>query len=327
MKLERLRIERLRGIKEREIGNLTDVNVLLGQPGTGMTTILEAIAILASRGNPNQSLADLYLNRGMTEEHTNPDAWWKPLFHECDTTQPIMIIGTEGENQHQASITITPARNASPSATARDPGKYGDWKLQLKYRKTKGNAQWDEPWQSDVTMQTMGRKVGAWGYETEVAAPVTRLWPHARSETEVDIERYGALVRRGAGKVADVLSAAQCVLPKIKWIELAAVYRTQCRLYIHTELKESLPAAMCGNELMQAIRVAIAAASHERGLLLADDVGAGCGPGGLQAVGTSLAQASKNGQVFVTAGPNEAEAIVKWAERAGAKAKLHTERS
>ena len=328
MRLEQIRIERLRGIAEREISELTDVNVLLGPPGTGMTTILEAIAILASGGNPNQSLADLYLNREIAAKKTNPDAWWKLLFHQCDTTQPIMISGTEGDHQHQASITMTPARNTGPSATAKDPGKYGNCKLGLRYRKTKGQeAQWDEPWESDLNFETSRGKVVAWGYETEVAAPVTRLWPHSRGETEVDIERYGALVRRSAEKVGDVLEGVRHVMPQIESVGLATVYRNRCRLYIRTEHGDNLPAAMCGNELMHALRIAIAAASHQKGLLLADDVGAGCGAGGLQAVGTSLARASRNGQVFVTAGANEADAIVEWAKRAGAAAKLHGEGS
>lgn len=72
-----LRLENYRSFREYELRDLTRVNLLVGRNDCGKTSVLEAVELLASRGDP-QVLVESMRRRG--EFHVTPDGRKFPLY-------------------------------------------------------------------------------------------------------------------------------------------------------------------------------------------------------------------------------------------------------
>ena len=330
MKLDRLEIHRLRGIRRETFEGLRAVNVLRGRAGIGKTTVLEALAILASGGNPETAFADRRLNRRIVEKRPDAEELWTPLFHEGAVSHKIRITGVSerwgrSSRRHEAAIDLRPAANAATGAARREAGGIGEWRLRLRYRCGESpSARDDTGWDKEGTLVCTRNHVGAWGNDIPIAAAVTRLLPSPGEETPADVARFARLVRTGRGD-AVVTEALREVRGDVT--EMAALAREgRPRLYVrtahagrHAGTNEAamLPLASLGNEAVQVTRAAIAGAAHESGLLLADEPASGRSREAARAIGKSLARAAAAGQVFVTAAPEDADELAETARKEG----------
>ena len=94
--LERLCVRHFRGFEDLEVDQLRRINLVAGRNDAGKSTLLEAIFLLGSAGNP-QLAANTHVTRfqgvGITGRESMAETFWKPLFFALDTDGAISISG------------------------------------------------------------------------------------------------------------------------------------------------------------------------------------------------------------------------------------------
>ncbi|MBU0569152.1 AAA family ATPase, partial [Patescibacteria group bacterium] len=111
-------IKNFRGIKELDIKDLKNINVLVGDNATGKTTILDAIYILINPGNPGLPLKT---NEWRNLSPLTP-SYWKSLFFGFNHKNTIEL-SARGENSRNVTIKPTVSDSTTFSATEQSNGE------------------------------------------------------------------------------------------------------------------------------------------------------------------------------------------------------------
>ena len=107
------RVKNFRCFKDLQINDLGRVNLIAGKNNTGKTALMEALYIFTRPKSPNV-LLDIQSVRGLVEPETNRRDYWKQLFYDMDSTQPIEIKVTQSELTNTAlSINELPVERTS----------------------------------------------------------------------------------------------------------------------------------------------------------------------------------------------------------------------
>lgn len=128
--LTRLHIRNYRGIRDLVLESLGRLTLLVGENGSGKTSVLEAIALLGSAGRPG-AVAPIAGTRGpeargVSEAETLRDLIWLPMFRGLDATSPIVLSAQDGVDSTSLEIrmeaveetTISEIRRESPFVAA-----------------------------------------------------------------------------------------------------------------------------------------------------------------------------------------------------------------
>ena len=103
---ESLRIRNYRVFSDLEINNLARINLIGGKNNSGKTSLLEAIFLLSSGGNPQFALNTNVVRGPDAGVVSNPQSFetaWKHLFYGLDMSCPIEI---SGYHSHCSEMTL-----------------------------------------------------------------------------------------------------------------------------------------------------------------------------------------------------------------------------
>lgn len=106
-RFETVSIRRFRGLENVELEGIGSFNIILGANGTGKTTVVEAICLLAGIGNPE--VITKTLNARNYIVHTPDDLF--NMLHGLDIDNPSELVATisGGTERRELSISASPA--------------------------------------------------------------------------------------------------------------------------------------------------------------------------------------------------------------------------
>ena len=106
--LKTLEIRRYRGIEALTLDDLGQLNVLVGANGAGKTTVLEALVLLVSGGQP-AVVPRLAAVRGLDVALDAPkaarDLYWAPMFFNLDVSSPVVFSGIQATG-HKLEVSM-----------------------------------------------------------------------------------------------------------------------------------------------------------------------------------------------------------------------------
>ncbi len=131
--LKSLTIDNFRGIKHLDIGTFGRVNIFVGANGSGKTTVLEALAIMASPGDPHM-LSRLAMWREMGPMNNQIDYPLRSFFPDLNAgreislnahtdagTQRLAVTGLQSTISHSKQLEVSPAASGNGPQAANGP--------------------------------------------------------------------------------------------------------------------------------------------------------------------------------------------------------------
>jgi len=101
---KKIKIENLRGIKQLEIDDLKQFNLIVGENNSGKTTILEGLWLLAGGTNPDIPLrANVFRDLSIISQYS-----LKSLFNKLDVNSNIKLSGEFEKPKHYRQLIIKP---------------------------------------------------------------------------------------------------------------------------------------------------------------------------------------------------------------------------
>jgi len=101
---KKIKIENLRGIKQLEIDDLRQFNLIVGENNSGKTTILEGLWLLVGGSNPDIPLrANVFRDLSIISQYS-----LKPLFNKLDVNSNIKLSGEFENPKHYRQLIIKP---------------------------------------------------------------------------------------------------------------------------------------------------------------------------------------------------------------------------
>lgn len=104
MMLKSIKIENFRGLKRLEITDFSTINIFVGSNGSGKTSVLEALAVLGSPGNPHL-LSNLAAWREMRPMNIQVDYPLRSFFRELNSGIEIKLSAATEKGIQRLSIT------------------------------------------------------------------------------------------------------------------------------------------------------------------------------------------------------------------------------
>ena len=101
---KKIKIENLRGIKQLEIDDLRQFNLIVGENNSGKTTILEGLWLLVGGANPDIPLrANIFRDLSIVSQYS-----LKSLFNKLDVNSNIKLSGEFEKPKHYRQLIIKP---------------------------------------------------------------------------------------------------------------------------------------------------------------------------------------------------------------------------
>jgi predicted ATP-dependent endonuclease of OLD family len=287
---EQISIQGFRGIKDLTIDKLAPINILIGNNGSGKSTVLEALWLHA---DPLQSAlvnrVDEFRSLSLSDEALDVgvvSSPWRHLFYGFETQKPIVISGTS-DNQswslkvRQEILVNTSLFQQANYALVREPLKKPEELLNplnveqrlhhlvIEYKPKNGEPQ-------TTGIISTGQGSFALSSRTNQAEPLfpTLLLPPVVRDLQQMAFRYGIIDR--ANKQEEVIRLVRIIEPRLKRLStIATISRTRggVKLYADVGLKELVPVQLLGAGFVQLLTFAISIASLEgKGLVLIDEI-------------------------------------------------------
>jgi AAA15 family ATPase/GTPase len=115
MVYKNLKIKNFRGIKNLELNDLSQINILLGKNNCGKSSILEAIFMLTGVNNPNLTLnIDFFRGIGHTDKND-----FRFIFYKLDYKNMPEIESDLDEEEGSRKIKISPKESGSKSISSK----------------------------------------------------------------------------------------------------------------------------------------------------------------------------------------------------------------
>ncbi len=295
--LTSLRIRNFRGFRDLEVGELSRINIFAGRNNAGKSTLLEAVFLLGGAGDPTMALNTHVVRAqpGMPAPSRASQTLWKPLFSGLDTEAEITLSATSSSNEDmtltiglQRSATTTASRAGDDGVLTR--GRSGEPVLRFKYTDSR-----TAPFESEAR-ETAGKVVFD-GETTHVAFRGSIIQPGRALKT--DTAKLGELRRQKRGDL--ILSPLQLVDPRIQTIEDNASSDTPVIL-VDIGLPELVPLSTMGAGMTHLVRIVLAIATAQGGVVLIDEIENGLHHSILPTVWGVIAEAAErlDVQVFAT---------------------------
>ena len=291
--LKSLTIEGLRGIRSWSMDGFGRYNALAAAPGSGKTTVLEAIAIGASNADPRAAFGGGPAERGVVDGRHDVEASWQTLLHNGARDATATIRAGTDRHAHRVVLSLPyRSRTQEQAVIGGDSAIRADRPRQLRlsaYR-DETHVQTVHMWPEDDGRLMQDRT------EAEPVAEIVRV--NSQIDDEATARRLAALsVRRGTGGIAGALAEIEAQVRDVTTIvERSGAVRT----YADIGLDELVPAGTLSSTGRRGLELIVAALYAKGKVLLVDDVG------GADAEGTALLArllmtfATKVTQLFLT---------------------------
>ncbi len=259
--LERIKITNFRRFRELEVPRTTRINVITGSNNAGKTSLLEAIFLLSSGGNPIGVNIGRDL-RGLAEDTQKPAAvreiLWKPMFSALDTGTPIEIAAHHTDS---GSISVKIALEEA-AKTWRKEDAFADPYLVCTFFRDNGQIATSVYRLTDVGIEFMSG-------QAEIPFTAKILLPYLDTTGSEAAGLLGALRQRKQGDL--VLEALRVIEPRLRSIEDNSVSGAPM-IWGDIGLSELVPLPVMGGGIVRIASLALAMATVAGGVLLVDEI-------------------------------------------------------
>jgi len=300
-------IENYRGFNKLEIENLSRINLVSGKNNTGKTSLLEALFLLSSGGNPqvamNSNVIRVPANGPYRRIDTLCETYWKPLFNSLDARKAVKISAyrkSEGllsleiqlensaiiERPIEDSTEIFGTNLQNVPALLFTFADSNENRIQCRARINGANVQFEQP---------------------EIHTPfnstilLTGLGNH-----QEDAQRLGALRKQKRGEV--VVNALKMIEPNLLGVEDNSSSGVPMILG-DVGMDELIPLVMMGEGMIRLARLVVAIGSTPDGVVLVDEVETGLHHSVLKDVWRGINEASKSFNTQIVATTHSYECI------------------
>ena len=275
--LERLHVKNFRGLRDLEIDGLAPINLIGGRNNSGKTSLLEALFLLSTTGNPEVALNPNLIRGAGAWDPSTGSGPWRELFLELDEQTRIDIavthaklgelnlsVETEWPTTAEASIELAhdaSARESSSSARQKPT-------LVFRYRRSSEEIGLGE--------ETVEARLRISGPQFEIEQPDRDIPFHAAillsrgSVNHLDLaNRLGDLTRER--RVPQLLEALQVIEPELRSIEALPGISTPM-IWCDIGLPELVPLPVLGEGMTNLTRFVLWIAASADGLVLVDEI-------------------------------------------------------
>ncbi len=267
--LKNIKLSNYRNFSSLTIGEMKRVNLITGKNNSGKTSILEALFLLSSGGNPQLSMS-INSFRGITSA-TGPadsfrDVYWKTLFSELDTKNQIEIVAQHtmlgkirltismvAEETVELPLEIAP----SPQTSAFE----SDNVLQFKFVTETGKS-------ATGRMRAIAGAIQLDAPNADIPFPTIFLSSRVGNLQE-DAARLGRLRKRKQGDL--VSRSLRIIEPRLLDIEDNSASGSPM-IWGDIGLPELVPLAMMGEGMTRIARIILAISETQNGVILIDEI-------------------------------------------------------
>ncbi len=259
--LERVKIKNFRRFRELDVSPATRINVITGSNNAGKTSLLEAIFLLSSGGNPTGVNIGRDL-RGLTEDTQQAAAvreiLWKPMFSALDTGIPIKIAA-----DHAAAGAISVKISLEEHDEGwRTEGAFGNQYLVCTFRDDN-----EQDARSVYRPTDAGIEFITGDIKIPFGAKILLSYFGTTGSEAAGL--LGALRQRKQGDL--VLGALQVIEPRLQSIEDNSASGSPM-IWGDIGLPELVPLPVMGGGMVRIASLALAMATIEGGVLLVDEI-------------------------------------------------------
>ena len=306
---QNLEIRNFRLFERLKVEKLGRINLLTGGNNSGKTSLLEALFLLCSMGNP-QIVLRINAFRGFTEPATPAavrEVLFKPLFHHFDLKKSIEISGQKKSNTVKLTIKVEQKNtvavplqssysdsSALPNIIAEGEGNAWLDSLHLLHRsESKEEVNHNQGY---IHMANNGMQV--------VVSPGTNPFlatflPTRGYNSREDATRLGDLRRR---KQADLLvDALRIMEPRLDALEENSVAGYPM-IWGDIGFPELVPLSVMGEGMTRIARIILAISSAAGGVVMVDEIENGIHYSVLEKMWSAIADAAERAdvQIFAT---------------------------
>ena len=263
--LKSLRIQNFRGVRDLQVGELDRINIFAGRNNAGKSTLLEAVFLLGGAGDAKLAL-NTHIVRTPPGEPPKPvyATLWTPLFSGLDTETPIIVSGNDSSGT-KMSLTIELTRSVTAKRLRTEAGgvlttgRSGDRSLKFTYGDSQGK-QIESEARETADGVTFHQKETYVAFEGSIVVP---------GQSDVNAAELGKLRREKRGDL--LLDPLRLVDPRVQTIEDNASSGTPVVL-VDIGLRELVPLSVMGAGMTHLVRILLAAASAQDGVVLIDEI-------------------------------------------------------
>jgi len=258
---ENIKISNLRGIKELEVKNLAQVNLIVGNNASGKTTFLEGIFFLIGAMNPKLPVnANIFRNLPFIG-----NVLWDTYFHNMDVNTPIRIEGQIQGYNEKDRLVIRPRKaklNGNPSVHPESPR--GDSETSIKIEGL--NLEYSSSKKPEKTVVTSvfieEDKIVTEGEKRREIRGV-----FSGPTTPFDLkERFGVVQRNK--KTNEIISFLKQIEPKITDLRLNEVGFVDADI----DLPHLIPTNLMGGGFEKFLGIALTMFNFQHGIILIDEI-------------------------------------------------------
>ena len=262
--LERIHITNFHRFRELEVPRATRINVITGSNNAGKTSLLEAIFLLSSTGNPSKVNIGRDLRR-LLEDAQKPAAveeiLWKWMFSGLDTGTSIKIAADHAESG-SISVRISLEENGEAWRDADAPASN---LLTMQYfRNDKKVAD------NIYEVNNMRVQFKTWSGSATISFIAVILFAYLDTPAGVAAGRLGRLRKQKRGDL--VLRALQVIDPRLQSIEENSSTGSPMIWGDIIGMPELVPLPVMGGGMVHIANLALALAMAEGGVFLVDEI-------------------------------------------------------
>ena len=310
--LERIQIKNFRALRDVEIDDLARINLIGGRNNAGKTSLLEALFLLSTAGNPRAILnTNLVRNNGSWGDSGDATPW-RELFIGLDDRAAIEIAATdkalgvlslslEAEWPTNSEVSIASAKDASArDSSALRPSP----ELALRYCRAGEDV-------GASRLRLVGEQVKIESTAREPAFGSAILLARASTDHGELAKRLAELTRRRRDHV--VLDTLRLVEPRLERIE-ALPGRDEPMIWCDIGLPEFVPLPLIGEGMINLAEIVLSIEHAASGVVLIDEIDGPFHHSAVPGLWKAIAKAAKDAdtQIFATTHSYECfEAAVK----------------
>ena len=310
---ESIRVRNFRILDDLEIGQLSRINLIAGRNGSGKTSLLEAVFLLAGAGNPHLAVNAnvIRINRrsdARSDEQISlveVEGLWKALFSNLEISRAIEVTGDYAP-LGRLTLKVSSGR---PRSTEIPLGSLGEGAVTNMPDERSLTFRYARPEDVDVEghIRMKGKEfevhIKEQGFDVEqpvanvpFSASLLRSWTLNVQEDAVQLAQ---LRREKRGHV--LLEALRVVEPSLQSIEDNSAGGSPM-IWGDVGLSELVPLPVMGEGMTRIARLVLAISSTQDGVVLVDEIENGLHHSILPKVWEAVDKAARqfNAQIFAT---------------------------
>lgn len=299
-----LQVRNFRAFDDLKIDRLSRINLVTGRNNSGKTTLLEAIFLLSSGGNPQVALSASAVRRAdLAAAPAVAETFWKPMFAALDMEKTVEIAGRHMSlgslslkiALERSSTLELPFEDPSSAAIPEQAGSRGLLfkfenasapRIQGRMRLTPGGIQLESP---------------------DSRPPFLSMFLSSRTGNHHDdAMRLGQLRTRKQGSL--LVTALKTVEPRLKSVEDNTASGSPM-IWGDIGLSELVPLPVMGEGMTRIARLILAISAAPNGVVLIDEIENGLHHSVLGKVWQSIEAAAKQFNTQIIASTHSFECV------------------